>query len=299
MNTADLVLFIRTADSGNITAAASQLGITPAAASAALKRLEKQLEVQLFIRSTRQLRITAEGERFLLYCRQALDALDEGKASLTAMRGKIAGEVRLSVSSDLGRNIVLPWLDEAMDTHPGLSLNLSVGDSLSDFYLDRVDLALRYGEPEDSSMVAFHIASVERIAFASPDYLHRAGTPQHPDELRQHNCLLYRIGNRAYDSWTFADAEGQYKVQVQGNRESNDADIVRRWAVAGKGIAYKSSLDISADLRSGAVVRLLPDYPCKPLNAWLICPSRKQVTPATLMLRDMLRQKCAEALAGI
>lgn len=299
MNTADLVLFIRTADSGNITAAASQLGITPAAASAALKRLEKQLEVQLFIRSTRQLRITAEGERFLLYCRQALDALDEGKASLTAMRGKIAGEVRLSVSSDLGRNIVLPWLDEAMDTHPGLSLNLSVGDSLSDFYLDRVDLALRYGEPEDSSMVAFHIASVERIAFASPGYLRQAGTPQHPDALRQHNCLLYRIGSRAYDSWTFADAEGQYKVQVQGNRESNDADIVRRWAVAGKGIAYKSNLDISADLRSGAVVRLLPDYPCKPLNAWLVCPSRKQVTPATLMLRDMLREKCAEALTGL
>lgn len=299
MNTADLALFIRTADSGNITAAASQLGITPAAASAALKRLEKQLEVQLFIRSTRQLRITAEGERFLLYCRQALDALDEGKASLTAMRGKIAGEVRLSVSSDLGRNIVLPWLDEAMDTHPGLSLNLSVGDSLSDFYLDRVDLALRYGEPEDSSMVAFHIASVERIAFASPDYLRQAGTPQHPDALRQHNCLLYRIGSRAYNSWTFADDAGQYKVQVRGNRESNDADIVRRWAVAGKGIAYKSSLDISADLRSGTVVRLLPEYQCKPLNVWLICPSRKQVTPATLMLRDMLREKCAEALTGL
>ncbi len=299
MNTADLALFIRTADSGSITAAATQLGMTPAAASAGLKRLEKQLEVQLFIRSTRQLRITAEGERFLLYCRQALTSLDEGKASLTAMRGKIAGEIRFSVSSDLGRNIVLPWLDEAMDKHPDLSLNLSVGDSLSDFYLDRVDLALRYGEPEDSTMVAFHIATVERVAFASPEYLRLAGTPEHPEQLRQHNCLLYRIGSRAYDSWSFSKEGQQHSIQVQGNRESNDADIVRRWAVAGKGIAYKSSLDISADLRAGTVVRLLPDYPSKPLNAWLICPSRKQVTPATLMLRDMLREKCAEALTGL
>lgn len=298
MNTADLDLFVRTADSGTITTAANQLGITPATASAALKRLEKQLEVQLFIRSTRQLRITAEGERFLLYCRQALASLEEGRASLTAMQGKIAGEVRFSVSSDLGRNLVLPWLDEALEQHPELSLSMSVGDSLSDFYMDRVDLALRYGEPEDSTMVAFHIATAERIAFASPDYLSRFGTPQHPDELRQHNCLLYRIGNRVYDSWSFTHAGEQHKVQVSGNRESNDADIVRRWALASHGIGYKSSLDISIELREGRLIRLFPGYSSTPLNAWLICPSRKQVTPATLMLRDMLREKCTEALQG-
>jgi len=299
MNTSDLTLFVRIADSGSITAPAEQLGISPAAASAALKRLEKQLDVQLFIRSTRQLRITSEGERFLLYCRQALTSLEEGKTSLNAMKGKIAGELRLSVSSDLGRNIVLPWLDDAMKKHPALSLNLSVGDLLSDFYLDRVDVALRYGEPEDSSMVAFHIATVDRVAFASPDYLAQFGEPKHPEELRDHNCLLYQLGSRAYDSWAFSKDDESFKVQVQGNRESNDADIVRRWAVAGKGIAFKSILDVSADLRSGRVVRLLPDYQSEPLSTWLICPSRKQVTPAILMLRDLLREKCAEALSDL
>lgn len=299
MNTSDLTLFVRTADSGSITASAGQLGISPAAASAALKRLEKQLDVQLFIRSTRQLRITSEGERFLLYCRQALASLEEGKSSLNAMRGKIAGELRLSVSSDLGRNIVLPWLDEAMDKHPELSLHLSVGDTLSDFYLDRVDVALRYGEPEDSSMVAFHIATVDRVAFASPNYLATFGTPKHPEELRNHNCLLYLLGNRAYDTWPFFKEEQRLKVQVKGNRESNDADIIRRWAVAGKGIGFKSSLDVSADLQTGKVVRLFPDYESEPLSTWLICPNRKQVTPAILMLRDLLREKCAEALAGL
>ncbi len=299
MNTSDLVLFVRTADTGSITASAEQLGITPAAASAALKRLEKQLDVQLFIRSTRQLRITSEGERFLLYCRQALASLDEGRASLNTMRGKIAGELRLSVSSDLGRNIVLPWLDEAMGEHPALSLHLSVGDILSDFYLDRIDVALRYGEPEDSSMVAFHIATVNRLAFASPGYLAQFGEPIHPEELRNHNCLLYQLGSRTYDTWMFSKDGERHKVQVRGNRESNDADIVRRWALAGKGIAFKSILDVSADLRSGRVIKLLADYQSEPLSTWLICPSRKQVTPAILMLRDLLRMKCTEVLSGL
>lgn len=296
MNIADLSLFVRIADSGSITASAKQLGITPAAASAALKRLEKQLDSQLFIRSTRQLRITSEGERFLLYCRQALAAIDEGKASLDAMRGKIAGELRFSVSSDLGRNIVLPWLNEVMDEHPGLALQLSVGDSLSDFYLDRVDVALRYGEPEDSSMVAFQIATVKRVVFAAPDYLSRCGTPNQPEDLLEHNCMSYLINNRAYNQWEFIKSGVRQKIQVSGDRESNDADIVRRWVVAGKGIGYKSILDISGDLKAGRVIRLLPEYETKPLGIWLICHSRKQVTPAVLMLRDLLRVKCAEVL---
>ncbi|MCL6415016.1 LysR family transcriptional regulator [Aestuariirhabdus sp. Z084] len=298
MNTSDLELFVRIADSGSISASAEQLGITSAAASAALKRLEKQLMVQLFIRSTRQLRITAEGERFLVYSRQALGALEEGRSSLDAMRGKIGGELRMSVSSDLGRNIVLPWLDQAMDEHPDLVLKLSVGDAVSDFYMERVDVALRYGELEDSSLVAFQIAEVERVLFAAPEYLQAHGEPQHPEELRQHNCLTYRLGSRVFNTWSFADSSKTYRVTVQGDRESNDADIVRRWVVAGKGIGFKSSLDISADLRSGRVVRILEQYQSDPVGIWLICPSRKQVTPAVLMLRDLLRKRCAEALDG-
>jgi len=291
MNISDLTLFVRTAHTGSITASAQQLGISPAAASAALKRLEKQLGVPLFIRSTRQLRITAEGERFLVYCQKALASLEEGKASLTEMQGKIAGQVRLSMPSDLGRNQVLPWIDEAMDENPALSLHLSVSDALSDFYLDRVDVALRYGEPEDSSMVAFPITTVDRVVCASPRYLAKFGEPQEPQELTLHNCLLYRMGARLYDTWEFKNDDVPISVKVIGNRESNDAELVRRWAVAGKGIAFKSRLDMAADLHSGAVKELLKSYQSAPLNLWLVCPSREQVTPAVLMLRDLFREK--------
>lgn len=301
MNTEDLALFVRTADCGSITRAAEQLGITNATASAALKRLEKQLSTQLFIRSTRQLRITLEGERFLLYCREALAKLSTGITSLNALAGQVAGELRVSAPSDLGRNILLPWVDEIMDQHPGLSIHLLIGDSIADFYLDRVDLAIRYGKPQDSSMVAFKLANVERILCASPSYLKAFGVPQTPKDLQSHNCLLFQLNSRVYDQWEFssndADKSEQYKVQVSGNRKTNDADLVRRWAVAGKGIAYKSLLDMQADLRSGNVVRVLENYhsPLTELN--LIAPNREQITPTVLLLRDILREKFLQFLA--
>lgn len=298
MKVDDLNLFVRTAHTCNITAAANQLNMTAAAASAAIKRLENQLGTQLFIRSTRQLRLTAEGERFLLHCQQALTSLEEGKDSLHAMQGKIAGKIRLSTSSDFGRNILLPWLDEIMLANPELSLDLSLGDSLSDFYLDRVDMQLRYGEPEDSSLIAFPIIKMDRVICASPRYLAEYGKPETPEDLLQHNCLCYQVAGSSFDTWTFQQGKQTQKIKVGGKHEANDADIIHRWVVAGKGIAYKSRLDMAADLSSGKVVELLKDYQSPELSIYLICPSRKQVTPVVLMLRDFLREKCAEQLAS-
>ncbi|MCO4756464.1 MAG: LysR family transcriptional regulator [Oceanospirillaceae bacterium] len=293
MNTSDLNLFIRIAETGSITESAKQQGISTAAASSALKRLEKQLDIQLFIRTTRQLRITSQGEQFLFHCRQALESLDQGRISAQQMIGRVGGELRLSVSSDLGRNLVLPWIDELMEAHPSLSIDLNVGDSISNFFMDKVDVALRYGKPEDSTMVAFHIATIDRITCVSPGYLSKFGEPSHPEELRDHNCLLYRLDGHLFNHWEYADTSGSYEIKVSSNRVSNDTDVVRRWAVAGKGIAYRSQIDISADLKRGELVQILSGYQSPSAQLYLLCPSRKQVTPAVIAFREMLREKCA------
>lgn len=299
MNTNDLLLFVHTADSGSITRAAEQLDMTTASASAALKRLEKQLETQLFIRSTRQLRITAEGERYLIFCREALANLDEGKASIQALDGKIAGELRVSAPSDIGRNLIVDWIDEIMDEHTDLSINLMLGDSLADFYLDKVDLAILYGNQEDSSMVAFKLATIDRILCASPSYIAKNGMPQQPHDLLQHECLLLHMNNRVENLWEFVSKADNYekiKIRISSKRNANDADIVRRWAVAGRGIAYKSRLDITKDLRQGKLIRILPDYQSSSIDLNLMSPTRAQITPAVLLLRDMLREKFAQLL---
>lgn len=296
MKLEDLDLFVRTADSGNITAAARELDISPAAASAAIKRLEQQIDNSLFIRSTRKLRLTAAGERFLPHCRRVLSELIEAKQTLAQDKTQLSGALKISVSSDFGRNLLLPWLDEFMQQHPLLSISLNASDSLSDFYRDRVDIALRYGKPEDSSLVAFPICESDRVVCASPSYIERFGQPKHPNDLAEHNCLLYLLGDRTYDLWSFKDDQGLMRIRVQGNRICNDADLVHRWAVSGQGIAFKSRLDMAEDLQAGNVIELLPKYSTEPASLWLICPSRKQVTPAVLLFRDMLRQRCKALL---
>lgn len=298
MNISDLNLFIRIIETGSITETAKQLSLTPAAVSSALKRLEHQLDVQLIIRTTRQLRITPQGEQFLFHCRQALESLEQGRIAAHQTQGTVSGKLRLSVSSDLGRNTLLPWIEELLDLHPLLSIELTVGDSLSDFFLDQVDMALRYGKPEDSTMISFHIATMSRITCASPAYLSKFGAPTHPEDLVEHNCLLHRLAGRLFNHWQYMDSSETYKIKVESNRVCNDTDIVRRWAVNGKGIAYRSQIDVFSDLASGKLVQILPDYQSPPVELHLICPSREQVSPAVIAFRELLREKTAQIVSS-
>ncbi|WP_139291823.1 LysR family transcriptional regulator, partial [Pseudomonas aeruginosa] len=154
----DLQVFVHTSDSGSLSAAARQLEISPAVASAALKRLESELEVRLFARSTRSLRLTPEGDAFLLHARASLRSLEEGRRLLQGGKDQIAGVLQLSAPSDFGRNLLLPWLDEFQARYPQLSLRLLLGDRVTDLYRQPVDVAIRYGAPADSSLVALPLA---------------------------------------------------------------------------------------------------------------------------------------------
>ncbi len=267
----DLKLFVRVADCGSITAAATELDISPASASAALKRLEKQLETSLFIRSTRSLRLTDTGERYLIHCRKALADLTLGQQAIDDVKEKISGVVKLALPSDVGRNVLLPWLDSFIDEYPELKLRVHIGDTLSDFYHDKIDMALRSGTPRDSSLVAFKICSARRVLCASPDYIAKRGRVESIDQLADHNCLFFMLDERTHDQWSFTQQGRQFKVRVTGNRSCNDADITRRWAVAGKGVVYKSSLDLGEDIAKGNLVPMLTDYRGKrQISIWCV-----------------------------
>lgn len=295
----DLQLFMQIVHTGNISKAAAQFQLTPAAASAALKRLEQHLQSQLLVRSTRSLRLTPAGERFLSHCQNALTALAQGEQELAMSQAQVGGELRLSAPSDLGRHLLLPWLDEFMQRHPAVRLRLELSDRLAGLYREPVDLALRYGPVQDSAHVAFAIAPVPRRVFAAPSYLAQQPTPTHPMQLTQHACVLYLIDERAFDKWWFQEAGTPFSVNVSGNRISNDAEVVHRWIVSGKGIGLKSALDMSEDMAAGRVVPLLSEFhgPDLPLN--LVCANRQVITPAVLLLRDFLREQCALQLAKI
>lgn len=292
MNFDDLTVVLKVAEFRNITAAATSLDMRAATASAAVKRVEQELGVELFVRSTRQLRLSAAGEKYLPQCRQALTLMDEARQNIRFGTETVAGEIRLSVSSDLGRNRVVPWIDQLMASHPGLSLRVQITDSNVDFFRDSVDMALRYGSPSDANLYGFKICDVPRILCATPDYLNKQGTPTHPHDLAGHNGLFYQLQDIPYDLWTFRRDGEEYRVKMRGNRASNDGDLVRRWCIAGHGMAVKSCLDISDDLLSGRVINVMPDYTPTVSELWLICPTRQSITPAMRLLRDHLKQQC-------
>ncbi|WP_137226696.1 MULTISPECIES: LysR family transcriptional regulator [Shewanella] len=287
----DLYVVLKVAEFRSITAAATNLDMRTATASAALKRVEANLGVELFIRTTRQLRLSSAGEKYIPQCEQAMLMLEQAKQNMKGELDIIDGDLRLAISSDLGRNIVIPWLDEFMATHPKISLHANINDSNLDFYRDSVDLALRYGSPNDANLYGFKICNIPRLLCASKAYLEANGTPIHPQDLASHNGLLYQLNNITYDVWDFYRNDEQYKIKMKGNRVSNDGELVHRWCLSGKGIGLKSCLDMSSDLLAENVVHILPEYQAKPTELWLIFPSRQSITPAARLLRDTLKQK--------
>ncbi|SHG77954.1 LysR family transcriptional regulator [Ferrimonas marina] len=299
MQLSDLHVVLKVAEFRSITAAANSLDMRTATASAALKRVEQALGSELFVRTTRQLRLSSAGERFLPQCEQALTLLAQAQQNLQQDAERIEGELRIAAASDLGRNVIAPWLDEVMAEHTGLSLKLHLSDSKADFYRDPINLALRYGSPTDASLYGFKICSVPRLLVASPEYLARASTPQSLEDLPHHNGLLYQLYDITYDTWTFQRDGQDIKVKMPSDRAANDGDLVRRWCVAGKGLAVKSCLDLADDLLAGRLQPLLTNSQPKGTELWLICPSRPSITPAVRLLRESLTGHCKARLDSL
>jgi DNA-binding transcriptional LysR family regulator len=289
----DLQVFVTTTDAGSFSAAARLLDISPALASVAVQRLEASLGVRLFVRSTRRLRLSDDGERYLTHARRALEVLEDGELALAEGRDEVAGTLRLSVPSDIGRNLLLPWLDDFQQMHPKVLLQLRVSDQVADLFGEHLDASIRYGQLADSSLVSLALApSNRRTVCASPDYIARHGLPKTPAELSGHNCLRYVMGEQTYERWIFQTADGVETVQVAGDRISDDADIARRWAVAGQGIVYKSKLDVTDDIRSGRLVEIFPPEYGQPAPLQLVCAHRTSLTPAVQVLRAFLSARC-------
>ena len=294
-NMADLHVLVQTARGGTLTAAARTLGITPAAASATLKRLEAQLGTRLFERSTRAMRLTSQGQILLDYAQRAFELLAEGESQVDADRAALVGTVRVAAPSDLTRNLLLPMFDEFMQAHPGLQLQLSVADRVLDVTRDEVDVAIRFGTLADSRLVARMLVVSSPICSASPDYLRRHGTPQTPQDLLRHNCITFDRGGRRHRAWRFC-RDGQWtEVRVDGDRSADDASLAREWAVAGAGIVLKSEIDQRRDLASGALVPLLTGWQTEPYPLHALLPSGRFVPNRVRALVDFLAARFATA----
>ena len=259
-NLPGLLAFVETAGNGTLAGAAERLNLTPAAVSKSLGRLEAQLGVRLFQRSTRRLSITAEGERFLAKARAALRLLDEAVAEVAQSAREPAGRVRLSVGMAFGRRWVLPLLPALTAAHPQLAIDVELENRQVDLVAGGFDIAVRGGFIEDSSLVARRVCALPVVLLASPGYLRRAGTPATPDELTGHRCAASRLGaSAAAQPWRFIGPGGQrFEIPPQPALTTTDPETMVDLALAGAGIVQAGLHHALPFLRSGRLQLLFP-----------------------------------------
>jgi DNA-binding transcriptional LysR family regulator len=283
--------------SAGLSAAGRKLGLSPAAASARLLKLEKSLHARLFERTTRQLRLTDEGRLYLQHCRVALQAIDDAEAALQAGQNLVRGKVRISATSDFGRHLLCGWLDDFKKRHPDVSFALTLSDSVSNLLLEEIDLAIRFGLPPESALAARELAPNRRVLCASPEYLARKGEPASPADLEGHDfvVLVTSAGPLSELNFVRGDERFTYTMPVERSWETNDGALSRAWALAGHGIAHKAIWDIAADVRAGTLKMLLPDWCTHEAGVHALFHANRYMPPRVRVLLDFLIERFALA----
>jgi DNA-binding transcriptional LysR family regulator len=258
-NLQGLLAFVETAAGGSLTAAADRLGITAAAVSKSLAKLEDQLGVRLLQRSTRRLALTAEGRVFLSKSRAALRSLDEAVAEVSQSAREPAGHVRISVGNSFGRRWVLPALPALALAHPALTIEADLDNHPVDLVAQGFDIGIRGGFIEDSNLVARRVCALPVVLLASPAYLARSGVPATPAALAEHRCAAMRFSSSAPAPWRFA-GPGQRRLEIAPSAAitCSEPETMIDLALAGAGVVQAGLYHALPYLRTGRLKLVLP-----------------------------------------
>jgi DNA-binding transcriptional LysR family regulator len=294
MHLDDLSLFLRVAQTQSLSEAARQLDQTPSAVSARLKRIEEELGVRLVERTTRSLRLTPEGERFMQTCDTMTSAWSRGQSMLRQDARSMEGRIHVAAPTDTSSQFLGEWIGEYINAHPRLAVTLRVGDRMHDLPREAVDIAVRYGELNDSSMIGRLLVRARRVVVASPEYLHRSAPLLCPADLVNHRCLAWLTRDQPKVQWSFVSPAGASETVSVKPALCGDSLLVRQWAVRGDGVAYKADVDVAADLRAGRLVRLLAEYEGEAVPISAVMPSGRFVPGRVRAMVDHLARRFAE-----
>ena len=247
----------------------------------------RDLDVRLFARTTRSLRLTAEGERYLPTALNVLESLRQGHEDLHGNPDTLRGTLQVSAPSDMGRNMLLPWLSAFRREHPALQVRFFLSDQIADLNRDPVDVAIRYGHNQDANYIALPLAAWNRrVLVASPDYLARHGRPLTPMRCNSMHacCTCSTTGCTTNGNWATAPC------RCAGRWSATTPMSSAVWPYRVKA-SYKSWLDVSANIATGELEVVLPGLLGESTPVTLVCPHRKQLTPAVTQLHLWLRER--------
>jgi DNA-binding transcriptional LysR family regulator len=255
---AEMSVFSRVVATGSLSAAARELGLSPAMVSRRISALEARLGVRLINRTTRSLRLTDEGASYYDTCTRLLAEIEEADEAVSAGRVEPQGTLKVALPASFGNRHITPLVPRFAALYPRVQLALSLSDRSVNLIEEGFDLAIRIAHLEDSSLAARKLAPNRRIVCASPDYLKRHGTPRTPQDLAGHNCLTTRD---FISTWEYKGPDGAAgTVRVAGKYVCDNWEVLREWALAGLGVALKSTWDVRRHLEDGSLVSLCPGY---------------------------------------
>jgi len=256
----NMELFVQVVKAGGLAVAGRKIGLSPASMTARINALEQHYNTRLLNRTTRQISLTDAGKGFYDACIRVLAEVEGAEALLLDDKEALSGQLRITATSDFGRQFVAPALSEFINLHPDVTPYLHLTDGVMNLVEQGFDLGVRFGNLPDSNLVVRHLANNYRILVASPSYIAKHGTPKQPKDLEQHRCLVMERLGEPLNEWRFQLEGSLQTIKVNQAFISNDGAIIRLWALAGTGIAYKSIWDVKRDLATGKLLTILDKF---------------------------------------
>jgi len=286
----DIAVFVRVVELGSFTKAADALGLSKAAASKVVNRLEQRLSARLLHRTTRRLALTEAGEALFSRSRAALSEIAEAENDVAQLTGKPRGMLRVTAPGYFGVTTLAPRLKEFRARYPDITLDLDLSDRIVDIVKERFDVAVRISAMGDSSLVATRLAPCPTALVASPAYLRRRGTPKTPADLAGHEGIGYSIV-KTPNEWRLRGPKGRtVTVTIQSAIRCNNDFALKQFALDGMGIVFFPRFFVEGELASGKLVQLLPDFPGPELAINAVYETRRHLLPKVAAFLSFLRE---------
>jgi DNA-binding transcriptional LysR family regulator len=289
----EISTFVEVVARGSLSAAARAEGIAPAMIGRRLDALEARLGVKLLQRTTRRLALTDEGTAFLEDCQRILAELEEAEAAASERSARATGNLLVSAPAGFGRQHVAPLLPSFLAEHRELAVNLNLSDRVVDVIGEGVDVAIRIASLTDSNLVGVKLAANQRVVVASPAYLKRHGTPLSLGDLAKHSCLAIS-SEGSQRGWTFSDNGKIVTLRVVGNMVCNDGAVLHDWALAGKGLAWRSMWEVAAQIETGRLCTVLDGFAAPGNDIYAVFAQRRHLPLRIRAFVDFLRRAYAQ-----
>jgi DNA-binding transcriptional LysR family regulator len=280
--------FVRVVEAGSISVAADRMNVAKSVVSRRLKELEEHLGVQLFHRTTRQMNLTDTGHTFYQQCLRILEDILEAEHATSQFHGALKGNLKVALPMSFGLMHLGPAIHAFLQAHPDITFDLDFNDRQVDLLTEGFDLAIRIASLSDSSLMARRLVSIQAVMCASPAYLDRKGKPKLPEELIDHQCLVYNLISN-FESWHLYDAKRQLiKAKIIPYLKASNGEFLRDAAVAGWGIVLMPTFIVYKEIESGKLIPLLTEYRYLPLTAYAIYPQTRHLSHRVRIFIDFL-----------